>query len=156
MADTTRGRHPTLEHLGALVGAWETEATHQALPGAIIRGQATFEWLGEGTFIIWRAHYDHPDIPDSVAILGCDDTGDLRHPSGGCTLHYFDQRGVTRLYLLSAEDGVWRYWRDAPGFSQRFTGTLSADGQTIDGVAELCRDGVTWEHDLPITYRRVQ
>ena len=51
---------------------------------------------------------------------------------------------------------MWRYWREAPGFSQRFTGTISADGRTIDGLAELCRDGVTWERDLPITYKRVR
>ena len=151
-----RTRHPVLDHLAVLVGEWETEATHQALPGAVIHGRATFEWLGDGAFLIWRAHYDHPDIPDSIAIMGCDDTGDLRHPGGGCTLHYFDQRGVTRLYRLSAEAGVWRYWREAPEFSQRFTGTLSADGRTIDGVAELCRDGATWERDLPITYKRVK
>ena len=148
--------HPVLGHLAALVGEWETEATHQDLPGAVIRGRATFAWLGEGVFLIWRAHYDHPDIPDSIAIMGCDDTGDLRHLGGGCTLHYFDQRGVTRLYHLGAEAGVWRYWREAPGFSQRFTGTLSADGRSIDGIGELCRDGVAWERDLPITYKRVE
>jgi hypothetical protein len=151
-----RTRHPVLNHLAVLVGEWETEATHQALPGAVIRGRATFEWLGDGVFLIWRAHYDHPDIPDSVAIMGCDGTGDLLSPGEGCALHYFDQRGVTRLYRLSAEAGVWRYWREASEFSQRFTGTVSADGQTIDAVAELCRDGVRWERDLPITYKRVK
>jgi hypothetical protein len=148
-------RHPTLDHLAPLAGEWEIEATHQALPGAVIRGRATFEQLDGGFILIWRACYDHPDIPDSVAIMSCDDTGDLRNPSGGCALHYFDQRGVTRLYSLSAEPGVWRFWRNAPGFSQRFTGAFSPDGRSIDGMAELCRDGSTWERDLPITYRRV-
>jgi hypothetical protein len=148
--------HPALDHLAALVGEWETEATHQLLPGTVIHGRATFEWLEGGFFLIWRAHYDHPDIPDSIAILGCDDTGDLRNPSGGCSLHYFDQRGVTRLYHLSAEAGVWRFWRDSPGFSQRFAGTLSPDGWTVDGVAELCSDGSTWDQDLRITYKRVK
>lgn len=111
--------------------------------------------MGACAFLIWRAHYDHPDIPDSIAILGCDDAGDLRHPEGGCAHHYFDERGVTRLYRLSAAENVWRYWREAPGFSQRFIGTISANGQIIDGVVELYRDGVTWEWDLSITYRRV-
>jgi hypothetical protein len=139
-----------------LAGKWEIEATHQAFPGDIIRGRATFEWLEGGLILIWRARYDHPDIPDIIAILSCDDTGDLRNPSGGCAMHYFDQRGVTRFYNLSAEPGVWRFWRDAPGFSQRFTGAFSSDGSIIDGLAELCRDGSTWERDLPITYRRVE
>ena len=151
-----RTRHPVLEHLDTLVGQWDTEATHRLMPGTIIHGRATFEWLADGPFLIWRAHYDHPDIPDSIAILGCDDTGDLRNPSGGCSLHYFDRRGVTRLYNLSAEAGVWRFWRDHPGFAQRFTGVLSADGNTIAGVAELCQDGATWEEDLSITYTRVR
>jgi hypothetical protein len=151
-----RTRHPAFAHLASLVGEWEIEATHQALPGADIRGRATFEWLEGGFFLIWRAHYDHTEIPDSIAILSCDDTGDLRDSSGDCAFHYFDQRGVTRLYHFSAEAGVWRYWRDAPDFSQRFAGTFSPDGWTVDGVVELSRDGRTWEQDLPITYKRIK
>lgn len=147
--------NPLLGHLEPLVGEWEIEATHQALPGDVIRGRARFAWLGDGVFLVWRARYEHPDIPDSIAIMSCDDTGDLRVPGGGCAVHYYDARGVTRLYRLDAAPGVWRYWRDEPGFSQRFTGTISPDGATIDGVVELSRDGSTWEPDLPITYRRV-
>ena len=71
-------------------------------------------------------------------------------------MRYFDSRGVARRYALEAEAGVFRFWRDQPGFSQRFTGTLSADGNTIDGVAELCQDGTTWEEDLRMTYKRVR
>jgi hypothetical protein len=148
-------RDPVLDHLAPLEGEWEIEASHRLLPGEVIRGRATFEWLEGGPFLIWRAHYDHPDIPDSIAIMGCDDTGDLRNPGGGCSVHYFDVRGVTRLYSLSAEPGVWRYWRDTPGFSQRFTGRFSPDGSSIDGVVELSTDGATWEADLPIIYTRV-
>jgi hypothetical protein len=43
-----------------------------------------------------------------------------------------------------------------PGFSQRFTGTISADGNAIAGVAELCEDGTTWQVDLRINYSRVR
>jgi hypothetical protein len=50
----------------------------------------------------------------------------------------------------------WRIWRDAPGFSQRFTGKFSNSGDTIDGRWELCRDEVNWKADLQITYRRDQ
>lgn len=145
-----------LGHLAPLVGEWEIEATHQALPGDVIRGRATFAWLGDGVFLTWRAHYDHPDIPDSIAVNGCDDRGDLRNPDGGCAVQYYDVRGVTRRYQLDAEPGIWRYWRDEPGFRQRFTGTVSPDGATIEGVVELNRNGSTWEPDLSITYRRVR
>jgi hypothetical protein len=58
-------------------------------------------------------------------------------------------------YALEAEVGVIQFWRDQPGFAQRFTGRLGADGTTIAGVAELCQDGATWEQDLRITFRRV-
>jgi hypothetical protein len=63
-------RHPTLEHLDALVGEWETAATHPHLPGLVIHGRATFEWLDGGHFLLWRARYDHPTISNSIAILG--------------------------------------------------------------------------------------
>jgi hypothetical protein len=151
-------RHPTLEHLAPMEGEWQIEATHQALPGTI-HGRATFEWLDGGLVLIWRASYDHPDMPDSIALLTCGVPGDRPDPSEldeGCTMQYADQRGVTRIYQLSAEPGGWRFWRDYPGFSQRFTGAFSPDGTTLSGIVELNRDGVNWEEDLPITYTRIE
>jgi hypothetical protein len=56
---------------------------------------------------------------------------------------------------MSFGDGVWKLWRDAPGFSQRFAGTLSEDGNTLDMQWELSTDDSTWTDDLKITYRRV-
>ena len=158
-SETTGGQHPGLERLAALVGTWEAEATHPLLPGATIRGRATFEWLAGGRFLIWRAHHDHPDIPDSIAILGFDDASDAETaaPSGThCALHYYDSRRVSRTYQLDTDPGVWRYWRDWPGFSQRFVGTFSADGDTITGNPELSQDGKTWNPDLQMTYKRVR
>jgi hypothetical protein len=67
---------------------------------------------------------------------------------------YFDERGVSRRYETSLRDGVWRWWRSAPGFSQRFSGVISADGRTIVSHGELSRDGTTWEPDLQLTYTR--
>lgn len=64
-----------------------------------------------------------------------------------CMLHY-DSRGVSRIYQLSLNGGVWQIWREAPGFSQRFTGTIS-------GYWEKSHDGATWEHDFDLTYIRV-
>jgi hypothetical protein len=149
---------PVLEYLEPLTGEWETEATHPALPDTVVRGRATFECLADGAFLIWRSHYDHPDLPDAIAILGCgapagaDPSSDS---AGDCLLHYFDSRGVTRVYGLAAEKGVWRFWRDRPGFSQRFACTVNADGDTMAGGGELSRDGTSWEPDLQVTYRRV-
>jgi hypothetical protein len=126
-----------------LVGAWTTEGSHPLLPGADIRGRSTFEWLAGEQFLIWRSSYDHPDIPDAIAVIGLDDA-----------MHYFDARGVSRVYRASLGDGVWRFSRDDPGFRQRFTGTFSTDGATITGRGEMARDGGDWEDDLALTYRR--
>ena len=69
--------------------------------------------------------------------------------------HYFDSRGVARIYEVSLEDGVLRIWRDDPDdFSQRYAGALSADGSAIRGAWEICEDGATWEHDFELLYAK--
>jgi hypothetical protein len=138
--------HPELDGWRRLIGRWETQATHPLLPGAVVRGHATFEWLDGRHFVILRWHYDHPQIPDAIAITGVTD--------GQLSMHYFDYRGVYRVCAVSLDDDQWRFWRDAPGFSQRFTGILGEDGNTITGQGQLSRDGSRWEDDLAITYRR--
>ena len=132
--------------LRVLTGSWTTEGSHPLLTGAEIRGRATFEWLDGGKFLIWRAHYDHPDIPDAISVIGASDSR--------LAMHYFDARGVERTYTVDMTPGTWRFWRDDPGFAQRFTGTLDGDGDTITGRGQLSRDGETWEEDLALTYRR--
>src|SRR5438876_4913997 len=60
-----------LQGLGRrLVGRWATEATHPGLPGAVVRGSSEIEWFEGERFLIYRSRYDHPDIPDSISIIG--------------------------------------------------------------------------------------
>jgi hypothetical protein len=57
---------------------------------------------------------------------------------------------------MSFHDGVWKWWRHATGpddFDQRFEGTFSADGKTIDSSCYLVEDG-EWIHDFDVTYTR--
>jgi hypothetical protein len=129
------------------IGRWETEGAHPLLPGDDIRGHTTFEWLDGQQFVIQRSHYGHPDIPDAIAIIGV--TGER------LSMHYFDSRGVSRVYAVSLEGDQWRFWRDDPGFRQRFTGRFSDDGDTITGQGRMARDESGWEPDLELTYRRV-
>jgi hypothetical protein len=70
-------------------------------------------------------------------------------------MHYF--RLARRLARPCARrrGRVRRFWRDSPGFSQRFTGRFSTDGNTIACVWELCQEGTTWKENLHITYKRV-
>lgn len=142
-----QGQNSELQGWQWLVGSWAIEATHPGLPGAIVSGQASFEWLEDQRFLIQRSHFDHPEIPDAIAVIGIVD--------GEPSMHYFDLRGVHRVFAVEIAAGTWRFWNDTPGFSQRFTGTLSDDGKAINGQAQLSRDGVTWEDDLAIAYRRV-
>jgi hypothetical protein len=140
-----------LERLGRrLVGAWTTEATHPALPGTTVSGTAEVQWLEGERFLIFRAHNDHPDFPDSISILGDAD---------GLRWHYFDSRGVHRIYELCVTDDGWEIARDAAGtdesaFSQRLTLTFEDGDDTMEGRSAISYDNETWEDDLQITYRR--
>lgn len=139
---------PQLRPLDALVGAWELEATHPAVPATVVRGTADFEWLEGERFLLQRSRTDHPEFPDSLIVFGATEEG--------LAMDYFDSRGVHRVYNLSLSGDTWRMWRHSPGFSQTFTGTLSADGDTIDGRWQVSRDDATWVDDLAVTYRRVR
>ena len=150
------------EALGGLVGTWTTEATHPAVPG-VVHGTVFVEWLEGRRFLIHRARTDHPDFPDSVSIIGRMehdrvDGASSTTPSTGdappMRMHYFDSRGVFRIYEVSIDATSWRLWRDAPEFSQRFTGTMSARGDAVAGRWQVSRDNVHWTDDLEITYRR--
>ena len=147
-----------VDRLDRLVGTWVTEATHPALPGLVVRGEAVIEWLSGERFLVVRARTDHADFPDFIAVIGVMDTDRVGDAAAAgeppLTMHYFDSRGVFRVYQAHVDDGAWRLWRDASGFSQRFTGVFSDEGETIVGRWQLCRDDVHWEDDLEITYRR--
>jgi len=75
--------------------------------------------------------------------------------------HYFDSRGVVRVYRMTLRDGVWQLVRDRPDFTplafqQRYTGRFSADELAIDGRWEVSHDdGATWENDFGLTLRKV-
>ena len=71
--------------------------------------------------------------------------------------HYFDSRGIARIYQMTFADKVWTLQRiaGAPDFSQRFTGTFG-DDDTIVGRWESSRDGSNWDPDFDLTYTRVR
>src|SRR5262249_34827667 len=109
-----------------------------------------------------RPHH-HPDFPDALSIIGVTERDRIDNAPGTdpaaagkpqLRMHYFDSRGVFRVYEVNIDDESWRLWRDAPGFSQRFTGTFADGGDTIVGRWQLRRDNLHWDDDLQITYRR--
>jgi hypothetical protein len=78
----------------------------------------------------------------------------------GYLQHYFDSRGVARLYRMTLTDRTWTLLRTEPDFSpldfsQRYVGTISADGDRIEGRWETSYDqGQSWEVDFPLSYTR--
>ena len=56
---------------------------------------------------------------------------------------------------MSVTDGVWKVWRDAPGFNQRYIGKISEDGRSITGRWEFSEDGKSWKVDFDLNYEKV-
>ena len=140
-----------MQELEPLVGEWATEVRMPPGGGSgdRVRGRTTFEWLEGGGYLIQRAVMDDPAFPRGVMVIG---------PAvgrGRIVQHYFDSRGVARVYDISLEDGVLSLSRDDEDFAQRYTGQISADGATIEGAWEICEHGATWRHDFDLTYRRI-
>jgi hypothetical protein len=140
--------NPALKPLSFLIGEWRTEGSHPMLPGVVLHGRASFAWADGGAFLVWRSEIDEPQIPSGIAVLGTDD--DTKE----CSMLYFDERGVSRRYLVALRSEQWRWWRDAPDFSQRFTATLADGGNRMIAEGELNR-GRGWERDLELTYTRI-
>jgi hypothetical protein len=144
----------SLKALEALLGDWKLLAGFGDTPPTDIGAWVTFEWLPGEQFLVQRWAVPLPEAPDGLAIIGPDPEHE-----GTFLQHYFDSRGVARIYKMSLAEGVWKLWRDEPDFSpldfsQRYTGTFSDDGKTITGAWEICHDGKTWEHDFDLIYTK--
>jgi hypothetical protein len=157
----TDSRAKALARLEVLVGEWavtvrfpgQPEPARETGGGAVPASRSSFEWTLDRQFLVQRTEVPVPEAPDSMTVISADED------TGGYTQHYYDSRGVARLYTMSLADGVWTLARQSPDFTpldfwQRFTATFSADGNTISGAWEKCLDGATWEHDFDLTYRR--
>ena len=140
-----------------LIGEWQTEGEIPIDPPLKISGTTTIEPLG--AFIVIRTVGEPVEVPDSISIVGGASKGEAQ------PMHYFDSRGVQRLYLTSVKGSTWTIWRapgedwngpHGPGFNQRFIGDISPDGGSIDGRWErgMGEAGDQWETDFPIRYSR--
>lgn len=138
-----------LKALEPLVGEWTLEAIPpggEPWPG---EARTTFEWHESGAHLIQRWTVEMPEAPNGVAIIGCDAA------NGTYYQLYSDDRGVCRVYEMSIGGGEWKLWREGPPFAQRFTATFEEDGSTITGRWEIAEDGVSFEPDFELSYRRV-
>jgi len=142
------------ESLEPFIGEW---SLIMVLPGQDptedIGARVTFEWMGDD-FLLERWSVPIPEAPDGLAIIGFD------QGQGTLLQHYFDDRGVARVYEMGWGNRTWTLTRTKEDFSplqfsQRFTGTFSADGHVIDGTWEISHDHKTWEKDFDLIYRRI-
>jgi hypothetical protein len=139
----------TLDSLDILVGEWSMSASFTPKADGP-HARTSFEWLPGRQFLIQRWEIEHPEAPDGIAIIGFD--------AGKATLlqHYFDSRGIARVYEMTFANNVWTLQRlaSAHDFSQRFT--ASFDHDTIIGRWESSSDGTNWNPDFTLTYTRVR
>lgn len=147
-------RQAAVDRLDPFIGEWRMTASFPpGQPGSGVVGRTVFERALGGQILVQRAEVPHPDAPDVLAIISRDPGGEEY------SQHYFDSRGVVRLYAMTFSGGVWTLLRDSPDFSpldfsQRFTGTFSADGRTIRGRWEASADGLSWRPDFDLTYTK--
>lgn len=142
--------NPALQPFALLIGEWKTVGTHPLVPNTILHGHSKFEWIEGGAFLICHSEIDKEGFPAGISIFGSDDD------TGEYFMLYFDERKVSRKYNVSFKDNVLKWWRNAPGFSQRYTWTITDNGNTIISKGELSKDETTWEKDLEQTSTRIK
>ncbi len=132
--------------LDVLVGEWQTDA-----PGMEAVGRTSFEWLEGGGFLVERSVVSRPEFPNSISVIG--PTG----PDGALQQHYFDSRGVARVYEMTLDAGTWTLYRAGPDWPQRYVAQLGEDGNSITGRWERGTEpGAQLQHDFELNFSRVR
>jgi hypothetical protein len=140
-----------------LIGEWRGEGEIPIEPPIKLSAEVKIERLGE--YIVYSSVGEPEDLPDSISIIGGAPEGEPQ------PMHYFDARGVKRLYMTALEGSRWTIWRapgedwsgpEGPGFNQRFIGEISPDGKTIEARWERGKGdgGDEWEIDFRLRYSR--
>jgi hypothetical protein len=143
-----------IERLAVFAGEWDLQAEFPGVAREDARGSAVFEWMAGQRLLVQHVTVAHPDAPDSLAVFA-----ENPNRAGEFVQHYFDSRGVVRLYDMTFDGTNWTLSRTRPDFSplhfqQRFIGTFSPNRNTIDGRWEICEDGINWRVDFPLTFQR--
>jgi hypothetical protein len=137
-----------IARLQPFIGSWSIEASIS--PGLL--GSCTFEWTLGGAYVLQRSEIPHPQAPDGLCLLGAQGEAFMQH--------YFDSRGVTRLYAMTFDGNEWTLRREEGDFSpldfaQRYIARFSDDGNKIEGAWEIKHPGGDWKIDFQLDYTRV-
>src|SRR5258708_3628175 len=117
--------NPALKPFAVLIGQWQTTGSHPYLPGTVLHGRTSFEWLEGGAFLIMRSEIDEPRFPNGIEIFGSDDLAKKFF------MFHFDERGVSRKFDVTVAENHFTWWRDEPSFSQRNVVAIENDGNMI-------------------------
>lgn len=134
-----------LDQFDVLVGEWITGSKKYSEG----RGHTSVAPTEDGKFLRIVSRVDDERFPQSTMLVGADESRDE------CTVLYYDSRGVYRVYQMTLTDGVWKMWRQATGFNQRYTGKIGDDGKKIEGQWEFSEDGKSWDVDFDLSYTKV-
>lgn len=131
-----------IEALDQLLGTWEF-TMHHADVSKPIYGRHVYERVLDGAFVLHRCVYDRSDFPDAMALMT--DT----------TYHYFDVRGITRIFKVEFKDHGWSTINVEKEFSQRTVARFKSREQVEVNGKRSHDNGVTWQPDYTMTSRRV-
>jgi hypothetical protein len=151
----TQTKHKdALKRLDVFVGEWRLGLGPSIPPADDGGARSAFEWVLGGQFLVQRTEIPDPHVPNSLCFVAYD------AETGGYTQHYFDSRGIVRLYAMTFRDGIWTLLRGKPDFTpldfrQRFTGRFSDDGNAIVGTWEI-DEGSGWRKDFDLAYARIR
>ena len=128
--------------LKRLLGEWRLTMSHVAVPEQIT-GTQRYEAVLGGAFLLLRFTYDRPDFPDALALITEE------------RVHYFDVRGVTRVFEVECFEDRWTLLNLDEAFSQRYTARFVGPDE-VHFVGEASHDsGARWQPDFEMTLQRV-
>jgi hypothetical protein len=144
--------------LETLIGEWQVVAT-LGDGTRVSDSRTSFEWIADADFLLQRGGFEPPEHGPQVwkdnaprsftTVIGRDDR------TGRYGYLYADSRGVKRVAEMSFDGREWQNCgQPSADWYQRFRGTVSDDGNRIDGRWENSRDGESWELDFELTYTR--
>ena len=130
--------------LEPLIGEWRMAMgmPGQEVPDELpdIGARVTFEWMGEQAFVLERWRVPIPGAPNGLAVLGWDEG------RGTFLQHYFDERGVARVYEMSLLT-----LRILPALHRHLQRRRLADRRYLKSPTTTR----TWRKDFDLIYSRV-
>ena len=96
-------------------------------------GETTWEWMEGGFFLIQRGWTRREGIEQTyLQIIGHDRTPGSE-PADAITGRLYTNHGDTLTYVCEVDGDTMTIWMGEKGSSAAYTGTFSADGNTIEG-----------------------